>query len=120
MPLSEHEQRILRQIEQQLERDPSFAHQRYRLPRRRVAMFSLLTLLGIAATVLALGVSVWLSVACFVGTVAAAAMLEREARLVARERVGALPVSVWLGGRRRQRPGPPSGSRRAPIDDRDA
>lgn len=103
MPLSEHEQRILRQIEQQLERDPSFPHEGYRLPRRRIALLALLTLVGIAVTVLALGVSVWLAVACFVGTVAAAVALEREARLVARERIGALPVSVWLGGRRRQR-----------------
>lgn len=99
MPLSEHEQRILRQIEQQLERDPSFAHQGYRLPRRRVVLFSLLTLAGVLGTVVALGLSVWLSIACFAATLAFAATLERELRLVARERIGALPLSVWLGAR---------------------
>ena len=33
MPLSEHEQRILRQIEQQLEQDPTFAARGYRVAR---------------------------------------------------------------------------------------
>ena len=36
MPLSENEQRILRQIEQQLEKDPTFSTRGYRIPRRRV------------------------------------------------------------------------------------
>lgn len=102
MPLSEHEQRILRQIEQQLERDPSFAHQGYRLPRRRVALLTLLTLAALAGSVLALGVSVWLSIAGFAITLVLAVTLEREVRLVARERIGALPLSVWLGARSRR------------------
>ncbi len=33
MPLSEDEQRILRQIEQQLEQDPTFAARGYRVSR---------------------------------------------------------------------------------------
>ena len=41
MPLSENEQRILRQIEQQLERDPTFSTRGYQLPRRRVLLLSL-------------------------------------------------------------------------------
>lgn len=102
MPLSEHEQRILRQIEQQLERDPSFAHQGYRLPRRRVVSFALLTVVALLGTVAALGLSVWLSIVGFVATLAFAATLERELRLVARERIGALPLSVWLGARSRR------------------
>lgn len=102
MPLSEHEQRILRQIEQELERDPSFAHQGYRLPRRRVVLFAVLTVAALVGTVLALGISVWVAVAGFVVTLVLAANLEYEVRLVTRHRIDALPLSVWLGARSRR------------------
>jgi hypothetical protein len=102
MPLSENEQRILRQIEQQLERDPAFSTRGYRMPRRRVVALSLAVLAGLAVTVLALAVSVWLSLLVFALTLVAAVALEREVRLLARERVGTLPISAWLGGGRRR------------------
>ena len=67
MPLSENEQRILRQIEQQLERDPAFSTRGYRMPRHRLVMLSLAVLGALAVTVLSLAVSVWLSLAAFAG-----------------------------------------------------
>ena len=110
MPLSENEQRILRQIEQQLERDPTFSTRGYKLPRRRVLLLSFALVASLALTVLLLGVTVWLSLAGFVGSLALAIVLEREVRLVARERIAALPLSAWLGANARRRPGaPPTG-----------
>ena len=38
MPLSEDEQRILRQIEQELEQDPTFSNRGYRVSRRRLVL----------------------------------------------------------------------------------
>ena len=101
MPLSENEQRILRQIEQQLEKDPTFSTRGYRIPRRRVVGLTFAVVAAVVLTVLLLSVSVWLSIAAFVGALALSVALEREARMIAREKVGALPISVWLGARRR-------------------
>ena len=103
MPLSENEQRILRQIEQQLERDPAFSTRGYRMPRHRLVMLSLAVLCALAVTVLSLAVSV----IAFAATLVAAVALEREIRLLAREKVGVLPISAWLGGGRRRRPAEP-------------
>jgi Flp pilus assembly protein TadB len=108
MPLSENEQRILRQIEQQLERDPTFSSRGYRVPRRRVVGLSLALVAALVITVLLLSASVWLSIAAFVGTLVLAVALEREVRLIAREKVGALPVSAWLVGGRGRAGGRPS------------
>ena len=105
MPLSENEQRILRQIEQQLERDPTFSTRGYKLPRRRVLLISLALVASLAMTVLLLGVTVWLSLAGFIASLALAVLLEREVRLVARERIAALPLSAWLGANSRRHPG---------------
>ena len=60
-------------------------------------------------------VTVWLSLAAFVGSLALAVVLEREVRLVAREKVGALPHQ-----RLARRPPPRRGRRRRPTrtDDR--
>ena len=52
---------------------------------------------------LSLAVSVWLSLVGFAATLAAAVALEREVRLLAREKVGVLPISAWLGGGRKRR-----------------
>lgn len=101
MPLSENEQRILRQIEQQLERDPTFSTRGYRVPRTRVVVLSVAVVAALAVTVLSLAITVWLSMAGFLGTLALSVMLEREVRLIAREKVGTLPISAWLGGARR-------------------
>ncbi len=102
MPLSEHEQRILRQIEQHLEQDPAFAARGYRVARHRLVLL----IVGLAAmavlTVLLLSVSFWLSFGGFLVVLAIAVALEREVRLLARERLGTLPISAWLGGARRR------------------
>lgn len=103
MPLSEDEQRILRQIEQELQQDPVFATRVHRVPRHRVALLSVGLLGAIAVTVLGLGVSYWLAFGAFLAVLALAVALERELRVLARERLGALPISVWLGGARRPR-----------------
>lgn len=104
MPLSEDEQRILRQIEQQLEQDPTFAARGYRVPRRRVALLIVGLVVSTAVTVLGLSISFWLAFAAFFVVLAIAVALEREVRLLARERLGTLPISVWLGGGRRRTP----------------
>ena len=51
MPLSEHEQRILRQIEQQLEQDPTFAARGYRVSRSRLVLLAIGLGAAIAVTV---------------------------------------------------------------------
>lgn len=85
MPLSEDEQRILRQIEEQLQRDPGFG--RTLEPpssgsRRGLLVAGALTLAGLVLTVAMLGVSPYLSFVAFVGAVAAALVAERHARAV--------------------------------------
>ncbi len=101
MPLSEHEQRILRQIEQQLEQDPTFAPRGYRVSRTRLVFLSVTLLAAVVITVLGLSVSFWLAFGAFLIVLAVAVALEREVRLLARERLGTLPISAWLGGARR-------------------
>lgn len=103
MPLSEHEQRILRQIEQQLEQDPTFATRGYRVSRSRLVLLAIGLVGAIVVTVLGLSVSFWLAFAAFLVVLALAVALEREVRLLARERLGTLPISAWLGGGRRNR-----------------
>ena len=110
MPLSEHEQRILRQIEQQLEQDPTFATRGYRVSRSRLVLLVMGLVGAIVVTVLGLSVSFWLAFAAFLVVLALAVALEREVRLLARERLGTLPISAWLGGGRRNR------SNREPAD----
>ena len=110
MPLSEHEQRILRQIEQQLEQDPTFATRGYRVSRSRLVLLVIGLVGAIVVTVLGLSVSFWLAFAAFLVVLALAVALEREVRLLARERLGTLPISAWLGGGRRNR------SNREPAD----
>jgi hypothetical protein len=101
VPLSEDEQRILRQIEQQLEQDPTFATRGYRVPRHRVALLTVGLIAALTVTVLGLGVSFWLAFGGFLVMLFVAVSLEREVRLLARERLGSLPISAWLGGGRR-------------------
>ncbi len=102
MPLSEDEQRILRQIEQQLEQDPTFAARGYRVPRHRMALLIVGLCAGVVLTVLGLSVSFWAAFAGFLVVLGLAVALEREVRVLARERLGTLPISVWLGGARRR------------------
>ena len=101
MPLSEDEQRILRQIEQELEQDPTFSNRGYRVSRRRLVVLLVGLVAGLALTVAGLAVSYWLAFAGFVAVLVMAVMVEAEIRLLGRERLGALPWSAWLGGARR-------------------
>ena len=101
MPLSEDEQRILRQIEQELAQDPTFSNRGYRVSRRRLVMLVLGLFAGLALTIAGLSVSFFLAFAGFVAVLVMAVMLESEIRLLGRERLGSLPISAWLGGVRR-------------------
>lgn len=83
MPLSEDEQRILRQIEEQLQRDPGFTRTVHRSPggdRRSLVMWSLLAIACLALTVALLAVSPYLSFVAFIGAVVSVLFAERQAR----------------------------------------
>lgn len=98
MPLSEDEQRILRQIEQELASDPSFAQRGYRVSRRRLIVLSLALVIGLAVTIAALAVNFVVAFAAFVGVLIVAIMLEAEIRVLGREKIGNLPINAWLAG----------------------
>lgn len=104
MPLSEDEQRILRQIEQELEADPTFSERGYRVSRKRLVLLSIGLVAGLVLTVAGLAVSFWLAFAGFVGVLVMAVLLEQEVRVVGREKLGNLPINAWLAGAGRQRP----------------
>jgi Flp pilus assembly protein TadB len=100
VPLSEDEQRILRQIEQELEQDPTFSQRGYRVSRRRSVLLGLGLILGFVITIGGLAVSFVVAFAGFVLVLVMAILLESEVRLLGRERLGQLPISAWLSGRR--------------------
>jgi Flp pilus assembly protein TadB len=100
VPLSEEEQRILRQIEQQLEQDPTFSQRGYRVSRRRSLLLTFGLVLGLVITIGGLAVNFVVAFAGFVLVLVMAIMLEQELRLLGRERLGQLPISAWLSGRR--------------------
>ncbi len=104
MPLSEDEQRILRQIEQELEADPTFSERGYRVSRKRLVLLTIGLVAGLVLTVAGLAVSFWLAFAGFVGVLVMAVLLEAEIRVVGREKLGNLPINAWLAGAGRQRP----------------
>jgi Flp pilus assembly protein TadB len=103
MPLSEDEQRILRQIERQLEQDPSFSTRGYRVSRQRLVALSLGLVAGLVLVVAGLAISFWLAFAAFIGVLVLAVKLEGEVRVLGRERLGPLPITAWLGGGARRR-----------------
>lgn len=103
VPLSEREQRILRQIEQELAADPTFADRASRIPRHRLAMLTAFVVAGLVATVLALAVSFWLAFAVFLGVLTVGALLEQELRVVGRDKLGSMSVNAWLTGARPNR-----------------
>jgi hypothetical protein len=105
MPLSEHEQRILRQIEQELASDPTFAERARRIPRRRLMWLTLGLLVGLALTIAGLAVSYWLAFGAFVGVLVIGGMLEQELCLVSRDKLGNLSINAWLTGNNRRRRG---------------
>jgi Flp pilus assembly protein TadB len=104
MPLSEDEQRILRQIEQELESDPTFSERGYRVSRRRLVLLTAGLVGGLVLTVAGLAVSFWLAFVGFIAVLVMAVMLEAEIRVVGREKLGNLPINAWLAGAGRQRP----------------
>ena len=103
MPLSEDEQRILRQIELDLQSDPAFADRGYRVSRRRLVVLSIGLVVGLVVTVAGLAISFWLAFAAFIGVLVLAVMLEQEVRVVGREKIGTLPINAWLTGSNRDR-----------------
>lgn len=100
VPLSEDEQRILRQIEQELEQDPQFSSRGYRVSRKRAALLTLGLVLGLGVTVLGLAVGYLVAFGGFVFVLVMAVLLEAELRVIGRDRLASLPVSAWLGGNR--------------------
>jgi amino acid permease len=97
MPLSEDEQRILRQIEEQLQRDPGFGrnlHQRSHGNRRVLVVSGVAAVVCLVLTVALLSVSPFLSFAAFVGAVAAALVCERHARSLGEAGIGHLTDSM--------------------------
>lgn len=103
MPLSEDEQRILRQIEQDLRSDPTFADTGYRAARGRLVLLSIGLLICLAVTIVGLSVNFLVAFAGFLAVFAIAVMLEKEIRLISRERLGDLSLNSWLVGRRPKR-----------------
>ena len=101
MPLSENEQRILRQIEEELEQDPQFAQRGYRVSRRRSALIGFGLIVGLVLTIGGLAINFVVAFAGFVLVLVMAVMLESEVRLLGRDRLGQLPISAWLSGGRR-------------------
>ncbi|MEI6400803.1 MAG: DUF3040 domain-containing protein [Actinomycetota bacterium] len=102
MPLSEDEQRILRQIEEQLQRDPSFARDlapERRGSRRSLFMSVLGTVVAIAVCVLLLAVSPYVAFVAFLVAMVAVVRAEQHARLLGDEAIR------QVSAMRRQRPG---------------
>lgn len=104
VPLSEDEQRILRQIEQELQSDPSFSERGYRVSRRRLVLLSAALIVGLVLTVAGLTVNFVLAFGAFVGVLIVAVMLEGEIRVLGREKISNLPINAWLAGSSKPRP----------------
>ena len=97
MPLSEDEQRILRQIEEQLQRDPGFGrniHGRQSGSRRSMALSGFGAVVCLVFTVALLSVSPYMSFVAFVGAVALALVCERHARTLGRQSLENLSENV--------------------------
>ena len=109
MPLSEDEQRILRQIEEQLQRDPSFGrdmHHRRSSSRRSVILTGLAALVCLGLSVAMLSVSPYLAFVAFVGALVAVLFAERHVRSLGEAGLTHLSESVRsrLGGASGARP----------------
>jgi hypothetical protein len=100
VPLSEEEQRILRQIEEELEQDPTFAQRGYRVSRRKSGLLIAGLVIGLAVTVVCLAISFIAAFVAFLFVLFMAVKLESEVRVLGREQLGALPISAWLNARR--------------------
>lgn len=107
MPLSEDEQRILRQIEEHLQRDPGFGrnlHQRRHGDRRVLLLAGVGAVACLVLTVALLSVSPYLSFVAFAGAVLATLVAERHARSLGE--AGLNHLSESMRGRFGQPPRP--------------
>ncbi|HAZ33529.1 MAG TPA: hypothetical protein DCY63_06785 [Acidimicrobiaceae bacterium] len=105
MPLSEDEQRILRQIEQELEQDPSFSERGVAVSRRRLVTSLFGAVVGVVATVLALAVSYLVAFLIFVGVVALSIVVANEIAVIGREQLSGASISAWAASARARRQG---------------
>jgi hypothetical protein len=99
MPLSEEEQRILRQIEEQLQADPSFAlkvnqRSRHSTSGRRLVWSAVALVVSLAAVIATLQISYWLSFAAFLCLVVAGVYVERELTVRGRDQLSRLPEEL--------------------------
>jgi hypothetical protein len=88
MPLSEDEQRILREIEEQLHRDPNFARgitPSAAASKRTLTLGLVGGLVAVAVCVLLLAVSPYLAFVAFLAGVAAVALAARQLRALGDE-----------------------------------
>ena len=106
MPLSEDEQRILSQIEQQLhETDPALAKEVatttvYTHSARNIKSSILGFIVGLVTIVLTLSVSFWLAFIGFVMMLAAALLFEQNLRRLGRAGMNQLSMNVQSGSLR--------------------
>lgn len=70
------------------------------MSRRRSILLAVGLLVGLVITIGGLAVSFIVAFAGFVLVLVMAILLESELRLLGRERLGQLPISAWLSGRR--------------------
>jgi len=96
MPLSEEEQRILRQIEEQLQADPAFAfkvNQRSHngASRGRLTWSIVALVVSLVLLIATLQISAWLSFAGFIAMVASGVVLERELSARGRDQLSRIP-----------------------------
>lgn len=108
MPLSEEENRILRQIEEQLQADHSFAlkvnqHHPDATSKRRLVASGVALVVLLAVLVFSLQISAWLAFAAFGAMVLAGVSLEHELRARGREQLSRIPDEL-----RRRAAGRPS------------
>ena len=97
MPLSEDEQKILRQIEEQLQRDPGFGRNLASArggSRRVLFVASAAAVCCLVLTIGLLSVSPYLSFVAFVGAVVAALFAERHARTLSEAGLNHLSESM--------------------------
>lgn len=105
MPLSEDEQRILRQIEEQLQRDPGFGrtlHSARSGNRRKLVIAGAVAVVCLVLTIGLLSVSPYLSFVAFIGAVGAVLVAERHARVLGE--AGLNQLSDSMRGRFGQQP----------------
>ena len=106
MPLSDDEQRILSQIEQQLhETDPALAKEVatttvYTHSARNIKWSILGFIIGLVTIVLTLSVSFWLAFIGFVMMLAAALLFEQNLRRLGRAGMNQLSMNVQAGSLR--------------------